>query len=324
MPRAGPESQPFTGMLSPIDTDSVDIDECIDAVHANNGANPVSTPPPPPAGTPASRPRVVPPPPPRVVPPPVVKRPTQQPPTVQALGRFKGLVKSFNTRNGFGFIECAALSEQGFRDAFLHHTELSSVQPDTDIVGARVTFLAFLRNDKPQARYVEFDEDSLKDLKPPAKAKTPEQKDLGGFVGAVKSFSTAEGYGFLTSVKIRDQGYKGDVFVHKSQILDFEIGSAVSFSAYVDHKGRLKARDLKPVKSGNSTLEVGAVEVTRQSVEATAQGYLAVGAGAEVKVLYVGNSDNDDEAGWLFAKNCLHDESGWLPRSAIATHPSAN
>lgn len=314
MPHAGPESQPFTGMLSPIDTDSVDIDECIDATLANNGANPVSTPPPPPpAGTPARRPRVVPPPPPK-----------QQPSTVSALGKFTGLVKSFHKRNGFGFIECAELNEQGFRDAFLHHTELSSVHPDTDIVGARVTFLAFLRNDKPQARYVEIDEDSLKDLKPPAKSKTPEQKDLGCFVGAVKSFSAAEGYGFISAAAIRDQGYKGDVFVHKAQILDFEVGCAVSFSAYVDHKGRLKARDLKPVKSANSTLEVGAVEVTRQTVEATAQGYLSVGAGAEVKVLYVGNPDNDDEAGWVYAKNCLHDESGWLPHSAIATHPSTN
>lgn len=68
------------------------------------------------------------------------------------LGEHVGFVKSFNAKNGYGFIECDALKEQGFQnDVFLHHLQLGSFD-----VGSVVRFSAYLNSKgQPQAKELE-------------------------------------------------------------------------------------------------------------------------------------------------------------------------
>merc|ERR1712113_1041000 len=61
------------------------------------------------------------------------------PDVMQELGRFSGTIKSFNAQNGYGFIVCNDLKEQGFQDVFLHHAQLGGFE-----VGSQVVFTAFL------------------------------------------------------------------------------------------------------------------------------------------------------------------------------------
>mmetsp|Transcript_11294 Transcript_11294/g.25303 ORF Transcript_11294/g.25303 Transcript_11294/m.25303 type:complete len:280 (-) Transcript_11294:160-999(-) len=71
-----------------------------------------------------------------------------KPDVQQVLGKYMGIIKSFNARNGFGFIECEALRMQGFQnDVYLHHSQIGTLQP-----GAEVTFTAYLnKKGQPQA-----------------------------------------------------------------------------------------------------------------------------------------------------------------------------
>lgn len=71
-----------------------------------------------------------------------------KPDVQQVLGQFVGVIKTFNSKNGFGFIECPQLKEQGFdRDVYLHHAQIGSFQP-----GMQVTFTAYLnKRGQPQS-----------------------------------------------------------------------------------------------------------------------------------------------------------------------------
>mmetsp|Transcript_116737 Transcript_116737/g.310593 ORF Transcript_116737/g.310593 Transcript_116737/m.310593 type:complete len:122 (-) Transcript_116737:95-460(-) len=71
-----------------------------------------------------------------------------KPDVQQVLGQFTGLIKSFNAKNGFGFIQCEAIREQGYtNDVYLHHNQVGEFQP-----GHTVAFTAYLnRKGQPQA-----------------------------------------------------------------------------------------------------------------------------------------------------------------------------
>lgn len=70
------------------------------------------------------------------------------------LGRYRGVVKSFNGTKGFGFIICEELQQQGFpQDVFLGQAQA----PPTCQAGANVNFTAFLNErSQPQAKNVEI------------------------------------------------------------------------------------------------------------------------------------------------------------------------
>lgn len=61
--------------------------------------------------------------------------------------RYSGIVKSFNTDKGFGFIDCAALKEAYGRDTWVHHAQIGSFQ-----IGDSVAFsMALNQQGHPQA-----------------------------------------------------------------------------------------------------------------------------------------------------------------------------
>mmetsp|Transcript_16611 Transcript_16611/g.38985 ORF Transcript_16611/g.38985 Transcript_16611/m.38985 type:complete len:270 (+) Transcript_16611:38-847(+) len=71
-----------------------------------------------------------------------------KPDVQQVLGQFLGTIKSFHAKNGFGFIQCEALQQQGYQnDVYLHHNQIGEFQP-----GHLVMFTAYLnRKGQPQA-----------------------------------------------------------------------------------------------------------------------------------------------------------------------------
>jgi len=70
------------------------------------------------------------------------------------LGRFQGVVKSFNGAKGFGFIICEDLQQQGYpQDVFLGQVQA----PPACQAGSKVNFTAFLNDrSQPQAKNVEM------------------------------------------------------------------------------------------------------------------------------------------------------------------------
>jgi len=68
---------------------------------------------------------------------------------------------------------------------------------------------------------------------------------LGIFAGSVKSFSWMYGYGFIECEELKNT-YGNDVFVHSSDIGDFDKGSSVCFTAYLNKHGKPQAISLEP------------------------------------------------------------------------------
>merc|ERR1719394_124137 len=49
-------------------------------------------------------------------------------------GRFQGRIKSFNSKQGFGFIECADAHAQFGRDVFLHKAQIGDLKVGTEVI----------------------------------------------------------------------------------------------------------------------------------------------------------------------------------------------
>merc|ERR1719387_1831835 len=65
----------------------------------------------------------------------------------------------------------------------------------------------------------------------------------GRFQGCIKSFNVQKGFGFIECPEAH-QIYGRDVFLHKAQIGDFEIGRLVTFAVEMNKNNMPQARDL--------------------------------------------------------------------------------
>merc|ERR1719456_1006210 len=65
----------------------------------------------------------------------------------------------------------------------------------------------------------------------------------GRFQGRIKSFNVQKGFGFIECPEAH-QIYGRDVFLHKAQIGQFQIGSQVSFAVEMNKQNMPQARDL--------------------------------------------------------------------------------
>jgi len=181
------------------------------------------------------------------------KRPmTKGPDEAEVLGNFQGSIKSFNKATGYGFIECPDVKMYYGKDIFLHHQQLSGFD-----IGDTVMFTCYLNSQgQPQG----------KDLKGPgggpskkqgadaaaAKSKGPDEAEvLGDFLGNIKSFNVATGYGFIECPDIK-MHYGKDIFLHHQQLSGFAAGDQVMFTCYLNSKGQPQAKDLKGPDGGPS------------------------------------------------------------------------
>merc|ERR1719507_2953632 len=86
---------------------------------------------------------------------------------------------------------------------------------------------------------------------------SPEVQDaeatmLGTFSGSIRSFNEKNGFGFIECIPLRRQGYDKDVFLHQSQRGGLAVGTEVTFVAYLNNNGQLRARTVQP--SGSAGL----------------------------------------------------------------------
>lgn len=68
---------------------------------------------------------------------------------------------------------------------------------------------------------------------------------LGHFNGTIRSFDPKQGCGFINCPDVQAQGYSSDVFLSPEELGAFEVGSQVSFTAFLNSKGQPEARDLQ-------------------------------------------------------------------------------
>lgn len=73
-----------------------------------------------------------------------------------------------------------------------------------------------------------------------------ESEVLGQFSGHIQTYNDQNGFGFIQCAALKQQGYQKDVFLHKSQLRDFQLHSPVTFTAYINPNGQLRAKDLMP------------------------------------------------------------------------------
>eukprot|EP01060_Flectonema_neradi_P031241 TRINITY_DN4690_c0_g1_i4.p1 TRINITY_DN4690_c0_g1~~TRINITY_DN4690_c0_g1_i4.p1 ORF type:complete len:205 (+),score=46.21 TRINITY_DN4690_c0_g1_i4:55-669(+) len=63
-------------------------------------------------------------------------------------------------------------------------------------------------------------------------------------VGVVKSFNSNSGFGFI-ECKLSNDKYSRDVFLHKAQAGEIEVGTVVEFAIDINERGMPQARDVK-------------------------------------------------------------------------------
>merc|ERR1712118_233147 len=113
----------------------------------------------------------------------------------KVLGIFVGIVKSFNSDKGFGFITCDDLeNENGKPDVYVH----SKLVGDFDMQpGVPVEFEAYWHKERLQARSLKAPEEHFDS--------DPDNHDsLGEFLGVVKAFYHEKGYGFIACDALKD------------------------------------------------------------------------------------------------------------------------
>merc|ERR1719433_1233884 len=81
---------------------------------------------------------------------------------------------------------------------------------------------------------------------PGAEAQDAEATTLGQFSGSIRSFNEKNGFGFIECTPLRRQGYDKDVFLHQSQRGGLAVGTEVTFVAYLNTSGQLRARSVQP------------------------------------------------------------------------------
>lgn len=86
-------------------------------------------------------------------------------------------------------------------------------------------------------------------------------KDVGGgegeYTGFIKSFNGNNGYGFIECQDLRNEGYNNDVFLHKDQMGDLQVGSEVVFGVFFNNAGKPQARDVMDANGGGAKRQKG-------------------------------------------------------------------
>lgn len=151
--------------------------------------------------------------------------------------RYAGKIKSFNTTNGFGFIQCQETEELYGRDVFFNHAIEGGVE-----AGAAVSFELLLNSDgQPQAR---------------AAMRASQYDSEKTFRGRVRSFNSGVGYGFIECEMAKNE-YKRDVFLHSQQVKerDLKIGDTIEFKIMLNAKKQPQAREISKVTEGASSTQ---------------------------------------------------------------------
>lgn len=155
---------------------------------------------------------------------------------------FVGQVKSYAPSSGYGFIECEDTYRQYGTDVFLHKTQVEQGLSNKARKGDAVRFCVTMNKaGRPQALAAE-----------PFVA-TPFVAPTRSFVGRVKRYNAAQGFGFIACEETQSI-FNSDVFLHKQQFEDagLKLGTQVTFSVEVSARGQPQARNVTRADAGDS------------------------------------------------------------------------
>jgi len=164
---------------------------------------------------------------------------------------FKGTLKSYSDKNGFGFIDCQAIKQKYGCDVFVHKSAGESVR-----VGSRVTFQVHLnKKGQPQANKLEVvAQNPLHNIGMLGLEKTGDVQLAGSFVlsgpfmGIVKSNNPVNGYGFITCAETQAL-YKADVYLNQTEGHGLQPGQEVYFQVQSNQQGKPQAVGVSAVVS---------------------------------------------------------------------------
>jgi len=166
------------------------------------------------------------------------------PPNIDTEKRYVGVIKSFNTAKGIGFVECPEIMEKFGCEVFLH---ASQVQND-EAVGDMISFTVQLgRLGQPRAKDIK----TIGSVQDPEGGENKEPKQV--YTGQVKHFNAEKGFGFVACAETQAQ-FGCDVFLHKDQFVGMNVGDTVRFTLRLSLKGQPQAKDVQRVDGGLPSL----------------------------------------------------------------------
>lgn len=154
------------------------------------------------------------------------------PPDFDMEKRYVGVIKSFNTAKGVGFVDCPEIMEKFGCDVFLHASQILNDEEVGDVISFTVQLG---RLGQPRAKDIQAI-GSVQDTEMEA----PNQV----YTGTVKSFNQEKGYGFIVCAETFGQ-YQSDVFFHKDQAKGINIGDSAKFTLRLSLKGQPQAKDME-------------------------------------------------------------------------------
>merc|ERR1740121_292208 len=171
--------------------------------------------------------------------------PTPQPPSDFDMDkRYVGVIKSFNTAKGIGFVDCAEITEKFGCDVFLHASQILNEEEVGDVISFSVQLG---RLGQPRAKDIQAI-GSVQDPEMAALNKDPNQV----YTGTVKSYNAEKGFGFIVCNETYSQ-FGSDVFLHKDQVKGIGVGDTVKFTLRLSLKGQPQAKDLEKAEPTQQT-----------------------------------------------------------------------
>jgi len=173
---------------------------------------------------------------------------------------YSGTIKSYNSSKGWGFIECAATERVYGKDVFVMRSALpgGSAEAGDPVsftvtqgkVGPEATDVKVISSRPSSAEYASV-------VPPPSRSK--DYNTSNSYVGVVKSYVEAKGWGFITS-DATEQLFGKDIFFMKGAIESGAInkGDKVRFNVVAGLKGP-EATDVRQVGSIGAVHQVSQV-----------------------------------------------------------------
>jgi len=201
-------------------------------------------------------------------------------------GYYVGTLKSFNVRNGYGFLECRQAKQDWGVDVFIHKNNVQTPW----FLGQPVEFAVQVNTrGQPQAYdclwlprlppqgnkvtpgtvpalpgagpYSAGSSSStalaLVDERKPPQPKVPKMSDEPRRLGTLKSFSQTHGYGFVECGETK-ASYSRDVYLDKTQMREnsaWQWGQLLEFSVSLNDRGHPQAQNVNwepvPIMSGS-------------------------------------------------------------------------
>lgn len=173
-------------------------------------------------------------------------------------GAFVGVVSRLSLQQGCGAIECAEAAEKhGTKDILVPRQHLCDLH-----LGDTVVFMAVAAPSGEACvtfakRVAELSQQRQRilDMEAPLPA-VGAQESAQEYIGFVTSFQAERGFGFVGCSQTK-QIYGTDVYIHKEQFVELEVGVAVYFRVALNPKGMPVARGLRktlarPLGAGTS------------------------------------------------------------------------